>query len=203
MSAVHMSAPLFYKVDKNVFHATSKLVRNVVATSSLLDLASLAIFRIAEKSGNDHAWESAARIARVVNRAAHHSMANALTASANLDLIRRDACLRSTSLKPHHSLALRMTPFGSPLLFGGKIEEIRRQASKELPLQFAAQPSPAFQRIQPLPHRREARRIGEKRSFPSNMPNAGRQQSKPARRRPYRGDKKPSFSAFKPPNSRR
>lgn len=44
MSAVHMSAPLFYKVDKNVFHATSKLVRNAVATSSLLDLASLAIF---------------------------------------------------------------------------------------------------------------------------------------------------------------
>lgn len=72
-------------------------------------------------------------------------MANAMTASANLDLIRRDACLLSTSLKPHHSLALRTTPSGSPLLFGGKIEEIRRQAAQKLPLQFAAPPSRRFE----------------------------------------------------------
>jgi hypothetical protein len=99
-----MSAALSYKVDKTV-QCHVQAGSNVVATSSLLDLASLAIFRIAEKSGNEHAWDSTARLARVLNRAAHHSMANALTASANLDLIRRDACLKGTSLKPHHKLA--------------------------------------------------------------------------------------------------
>ena len=68
----------------------------------MLDFASLVFFfsDSLSKSDIDHAGDVTAWTARVLNKAAHHSMSNVLTAFANFDLLRRDVCQRTCCLRP-------------------------------------------------------------------------------------------------------
>lgn len=127
---------------------TATLVRNSLACSGFLELATQATLKCLEDTwdlATSTPLRSIHSILVAANRAAYHSSANSMAATANCDLWRRDALLRlCTDLPKSVKAQLRQTP--SVVCFSS---ETRGRQSRRHPKIFGLvplAPPPAFQR---------------------------------------------------------
>lgn len=123
---------------------TATLVRNSLACSGFLELATQAVLKCLEDT-----WDLATStplqnihtILVAANRAAYHASANDMAAATNCDLWRRDCVLHLCADLPKTIKAqLRRAPVGGPLLFGSTWQAVQ-EASKDLWPRPASAPS--------------------------------------------------------------
>lgn len=113
---------------------TSVLTRNTLAITGFLDWASQAICKLASQGRSRTRLRDIQRIATVANRAAYQGACQAMAATANLDLARRDALLENCPLLPDPAKdSLRTAALGGKSVFGRR--QVKR-ITKKFPTAF-------------------------------------------------------------------